>query len=120
RLTSVVLGLSRGSDGALLEPHDELVAAAAPAVTAVPDVGRDFRNAADTDPSCPTNRAWGRKILARVAASQLGVETIGAAAVGDLPTLDAIIARVQATGAAWGRQTRSSRACRPREQRGAG
>ncbi len=110
-LTSAVLGLSRGSDGVLLEPQDELVAAAvSPVAEPGSDAQHDFHNAADTDPSLGANRAWGRKILSRVAASQLGSETIAAAAVDDPATLEVVMARVQAAGADWGRRTGFERA----------
>ncbi len=110
-LTSAVLGLSRGSDGVLLEPHDELVAAAADPVAAPgADLQQEFHNAADTDPSLGANRVWGKKILSRVAASQLGVETIAAAAVDDPQALETIMARVQSAGAAWGQRSGFERA----------
>ena len=108
-LTSAVLGLSRGSDGILLEPQDDLAAAPAPAAAPVAQQ-HDFHNAADTDPSLAANRAWGRKILARVAGSQLGADTIAAAAVNDAQTLELVVARVQETGAAWGRRSGFDRA----------
>ena len=61
QLTSVVMGLTRGS---LLTPG----------TLADPDASpTPFHNAPDTDPALPANRAWGREILSRVAASRLGV-----------------------------------------------
>ncbi|TFD49557.1 aldehyde dehydrogenase family protein [Cryobacterium sp. TMT1-2-1] len=87
-LTAAVLGLTRGSAG----------------------VPSGFHNAADTDPSLPANRAWGRSILARVEGSTLGVDTIAAARVDDAGVLDGIIESVARAGAAWGQKTGAERA----------
>lgn len=95
-LTSVVLGLTRGSGGLELPPPD----------------GRadGFRNAPDTDPSRAANRAWGRRILARAAASRLGEETIAAAAVADAGRLDTLLRVVSDAGSEWGSRTGHERA----------
>ncbi|HWU57957.1 MAG TPA: aldehyde dehydrogenase family protein, partial [Microbacteriaceae bacterium] len=61
-----------------------------------------FRNEPDTDPALPANRARGRRILARVAASDLGIETIEAARVTDAATLDGVIETVRGAGERWG------------------
>ena len=61
-----------------------------------------FRNAADSDPALPANRAWAREILARIETSTAGDATIAAARVDDLATLGAIIGRVTDAAAAWG------------------
>ena len=84
-LTSVVLGLTRGSGGGLLEPPT--------AMPAAPAAG--FHNTADTDPSLAVNRAWGRRILSRSVASELGARTIADAQVVDAGHLDRIIAAVR-------------------------
>ncbi|WP_100343116.1 bifunctional proline dehydrogenase/L-glutamate gamma-semialdehyde dehydrogenase [Compostimonas suwonensis] len=101
-LTSAVLGLKRGSSSSpFSEPEYE------------PSAGEQrspFRNEPDTDPALPANRAWGRKILSRVASSQLGVDTIEAARVTDPELLERIIATVQATGAEWGNRPGADRA----------
>ena len=99
-LTSVVLGLTRGSSGSGLVEDS---AAAAPAAAAEPAVPADgFRNAADTDPSLAANRAWGRRILQQSAASDLGVASIQAAAVPAADALERIIRDVHTAGGWWG------------------
>ncbi|MFF1876827.1 proline dehydrogenase family protein [Leifsonia sp. NPDC058230] len=99
-LTSVVLGLQRGSSGDGEVGSDGLTAPAP----------SGFRNAADTDPSLAVNRAWGRRILTRSASSQLGVETIAGARVTDTAALESLIRTVQANGAAWGQRSGFERA----------
>ncbi|RII91822.1 aldehyde dehydrogenase family protein [Clavibacter michiganensis] len=98
QLTSVVMGFTRGS---LLTP-DALVD---PDASATP-----FHNAADTDPALPTNRAWGREILARVEASQLGVATIEAARIDSTDQLDDLIDGVRTAAASWGGRPGDQRA----------
>jgi RHH-type proline utilization regulon transcriptional repressor/proline dehydrogenase/delta 1-pyrroline-5-carboxylate dehydrogenase len=99
-LTGVVLGLTRGS---------------LPSAGSGPSTGSGtghggFSNEPDTDPSLPANRAWGRRILARVAASRLGVDTIAAAAVTDAAVLDSLIASVSVAGNRWGQLPGAERA----------
>ncbi|TFC93146.1 proline dehydrogenase family protein, partial [Cryobacterium sp. TmT3-12] len=89
-LTAAVLGLTRGS------------------VTTLPHTG--FHNEADTDPSLPANRAWGRRILGRVETSTLGLDAIRAARVSDPGELDRLIEAAAASGAAWGQRTGAERA----------
>ncbi|MDJ0323346.1 bifunctional proline dehydrogenase/L-glutamate gamma-semialdehyde dehydrogenase [Cryobacterium sp. PH31-AA6] len=103
-LTAAVLGLSRGSAVTALDPD----AASAAAQPATPRSG--FHNEPDTDPSLPANRAWGRRILARVDASRLGVDAIAEAAVTDADQLDSLIASVAASGEAWGQLPGAERA----------
>jgi RHH-type proline utilization regulon transcriptional repressor/proline dehydrogenase/delta 1-pyrroline-5-carboxylate dehydrogenase len=71
---------------------------------------KTFRNESDTDPSLPPNRTWGRRILAAVPDSRLGIDTIAAARVTDERMLDGILATVQSTGAQWGSIPGSARA----------
>lgn len=99
-LTSVVLGLRRGSSG------DGIVAGEPVTV----EVTRGFHNAPDTDPSLAANRSWGRKILARSATSSLGVDTIAAAAVTDATQLETLIQTVRINGEAWGARSGFDRA----------
>ncbi|MDN4598197.1 proline dehydrogenase family protein [Leifsonia virtsii] len=107
-LTSVVLGLTRGSGGIDLMPEAAPgPAAAAPAIAAQEE---GFRNAPDTDPSRAANRLWGRRILARSQGSALGVETIAASVITDAERLDEIITGVAQAGAAWGARTGHDRA----------
>ncbi|GAA5031586.1 bifunctional proline dehydrogenase/L-glutamate gamma-semialdehyde dehydrogenase [Microbacterium fluvii] len=68
-----------------------------------------FRNAADTDPALPANRAWARQVLERIDDSRLGEATIAASVVDDRRTLEAIIARVRDAGAAWGAKPAAER-----------
>ncbi|MBN9630855.1 MAG: bifunctional proline dehydrogenase/L-glutamate gamma-semialdehyde dehydrogenase [Actinobacteria bacterium] len=122
-LTSVVLGLSRGSGGGLLEPPTTaavpggpagsaaLAGSAGPVGPAVPNGPvTGFRNTADTDPSLAANRAWGRRILTRSVASELGAKTIADAQVVDAGHLDRIIAAVRTSGHAWGARSGAERA----------
>jgi RHH-type proline utilization regulon transcriptional repressor/proline dehydrogenase/delta 1-pyrroline-5-carboxylate dehydrogenase len=87
-LTAALLGLTRGSAGA----------------------PTGFHNEPDTDPSLPANRAWGRRILARVPGSQLGVDAIAAARIADAGTLDQVIETVVRNGTIWGQKTGAERA----------
>ncbi|MBN9173243.1 MAG: bifunctional proline dehydrogenase/L-glutamate gamma-semialdehyde dehydrogenase, partial [Microbacterium sp.] len=61
-----------------------------------------FRNAPDSDPALPANRAWARGILARVETSTAGDATIDAARVGDAAALEAVLTRVREAAALWG------------------
>ncbi|WP_022889584.1 proline dehydrogenase family protein [Agromyces italicus] len=104
-LTSVVLGITRGSGGAeLAEP------AASGLVPSGPGVTPGFRNEPDTDPALAPNREWGRRILARVPDTTLGLATIEAARVDDEADLEQIIATVAARGKAWGELPGAERA----------
>jgi RHH-type proline utilization regulon transcriptional repressor/proline dehydrogenase/delta 1-pyrroline-5-carboxylate dehydrogenase len=105
-LTSVVLGLQRGSSG----DAGDGVGARAGADDGGGEMQSGFRNAADTDPSLAVNRAWGRKILSRSATSELGLETIARATVTDAAALENLIRTVQANGAAWGQRSGFERA----------
>ncbi|GAA1448105.1 proline dehydrogenase family protein [Leifsonia poae] len=108
-LTSVVLGLQRGSrgDGAV----EQSLGGEAPAAGEAPVTGgAAFHNAADTDPSLAANRAWGRKILARSTNSDLGSATIAAASVTHPEQLETVISTVQSNGDAWGRRSGADRA----------
>ncbi|MFF2050669.1 proline dehydrogenase family protein [Leifsonia sp. NPDC058194] len=113
-LTSVVLGLSRGSSGGgLFDIEDPALPSAEPApVPAAPPgaAAAAFRNAPDTDPSIAANRAWGRRILSRSTASDLGIVTIEAAAVTDARRLETILRQTAAAGSAWGARSGYDRA----------
>ncbi len=69
-----------------------------------------FRNEPDTDPALAANREWGRRILARVPESRLGLDTIAAARVDDAATLETVIQTVAANGRAWGELPGADRA----------
>lgn len=116
-LTSVVLGLSRGSsgDGTVEEQEEDHTPAESPApashtIAASGSATSTFRNAPDTDPSLAANRAWGRRILARSTASDLGAATIAAASVTDATRLETILRQTVAAGAAWGARSGYERA----------
>ncbi|SDH02466.1 L-proline dehydrogenase [Leifsonia sp. 98AMF] len=109
-LTSVVLGLTRGSGGIELTPPDEAAAPGTAAAVVPSAEADDFRNAPDTDPSRATNRAWGKRILARSATSSLGAETIAGAAVRDAGRLDVILGMVAEAGREWGARSGHDRA----------
>ena len=68
-----------------------------------------FRNAADSDPALPAERAWARDILARVETSTAGDETIAASRIDDADVLEATIARVRDAGAEWGAKPAAER-----------
>ncbi|QTX03466.1 bifunctional proline dehydrogenase/L-glutamate gamma-semialdehyde dehydrogenase [Agromyces archimandritae] len=101
-LTSAVLGITRGSDGTAVAPFDP----SRDAIGATPGFG----NEPDTDPALAANRDWGRRILARVPASTLGVDTIAASRIADPTTLDTVIDGVARAGAAWGARPAAERA----------
>lgn len=107
-LTGVVLGITRGSDGG--GELDDAAASAVSQAPAGPGVTPGFRNEPDTDPALAANRAWGRRILARVPESRLGLDTIAAGRVDDAATLDGIIRTVAARGRAWGELPGAERA----------
>ncbi|WP_238072519.1 proline dehydrogenase family protein, partial [Rhodococcus zopfii] len=72
--------------------------------------GPGFANTADTDPSLPANRTWGRQILGRAAASRLGVDTIASNTVRTARQLDDLLANTAAHGRGWGRRSGAERA----------
>ncbi|MFJ3394273.1 proline dehydrogenase family protein [Leifsonia aquatica] len=123
-LTSVVLGLSRGSAGdGLFDVEDPALpsaeAASSPDSTAAPAASAPvaagtaaaaFRNAPDTDPSIAANRSWGRRILSRSTSSDLGSATIAAAAVTDATRLETILRQTVTAGTAWGTRSGYDRA----------
>ena len=69
-----------------------------------------FENTADTDPSLPANRDWGRAILGRVATSTLGNAAVEAATINDVATLNAVIDTAVEKGKAWGALSGAERA----------
>jgi len=62
---------------------------------------REFANEPDTDPSIPANRAWGKLVLERSAASRLGAKTLAAGKVATAATLERRIAATIAAGELW-------------------
>ncbi|BDZ54558.1 1-pyrroline-5-carboxylate dehydrogenase [Agromyces marinus] len=109
-LTSVVLGITRGSaaDG-------EVTDAAASAHLAGsgltgPGVTPGFRNEPDTDPALAANRDWGRRILARVPGSTLGIDTLRANRIETADELESLMTAVTERGAAWGALSGDERA----------
>ena len=108
-LTSTVLGITRGSGGIVLTDAAASVGPDDAAVTG-PGVTPGFRNEPDTDPALAANREWGRRILARVPESRLGVDTIAGARIDDHDTLETLIRSVAARGRAWGELPGSERA----------
>ncbi|MGO4298557.1 proline dehydrogenase family protein [Leifsonia sp. RAF41] len=106
-LTSVVLGLTRGSSGVeLTSPEAEPAPTDGSGASGVDG----FRNTPDTDPSRAANRAWGRRILSRAASSTLGQDSIAAAVVTEREELDRIMQMVAEAGTDWGRRTGHDRA----------
>src|SRR6476619_3067189 len=80
------------------------------AVPAAPLPHDSFENTADTDPSLPANRDWGRAILGRVLSSTLGNAAVEAATINDAETLNTVIETAVAKGKAWGALTGAERA----------
>ncbi|HET9348036.1 MAG TPA: aldehyde dehydrogenase family protein, partial [Arthrobacter sp.] len=69
-----------------------------------------FENTADTDPSLPANRDWGRAILERVPSSTLGNAAVAAATINDEQTLNTVIDTAVEKGKAWGALSGDERA----------
>jgi len=125
-LTRTVLGIARASgvgadDTVPVAPsgHAELFAGEEFVETAVfatresgvPVLGAPgFRNAPDSDPALPAGRAWAREILTRIETSGAGARTISAAKVDDAEVLEAVVRRVRASAAEWGRRPAAERA----------
>ncbi|MDR5701551.1 bifunctional proline dehydrogenase/L-glutamate gamma-semialdehyde dehydrogenase [Agromyces aerolatus] len=110
-LTSVVLGFTRGSsagDGA----DASAGASGSPEASEPtgPGVTPGFRNEADTDPALAANREWGRRILARVPDSELGVEAIREARIEQRDELETLLAKVSERGREWGERPAAERA----------
>jgi RHH-type proline utilization regulon transcriptional repressor/proline dehydrogenase/delta 1-pyrroline-5-carboxylate dehydrogenase len=85
--------------------QDRTAAPAAPVLD-----GILFENEPDTDPSIGANRAWGRAILERSAASTLGEASIAAARIDDATRLEAVIAETINAGERWAAASESHRA----------
>lgn len=60
-----------------------------------------FTNTADTDPSTPANREWGRQVLHRSTYTQLGTSTIDASHVHGPATLETLVRQTRRSGEAW-------------------
>lgn len=80
------------------------------ALPAAPLPHDSFENTADTDPSLPANRDWGRAILGRVTTSTLGNSSVEAATINDAATLNAVIDTAVEKGKAWGALSGAERA----------
>ncbi|MCI9871120.1 bifunctional proline dehydrogenase/L-glutamate gamma-semialdehyde dehydrogenase [Arthrobacter humicola] len=80
------------------------------ALPATPLPHDSFENTADTDPSLPANRDWGRAILGRVTTSTLGNASVEAATINDAATLNAVIDTAVEKGKAWGALSGAERA----------
>lgn len=109
-LTSTVLEITRGSGGLDLVAPTDAAASAAQATPAGPGVTPGFRNEPDTDPALAANREWGRRILARVPESRLGLDTIAGARIDDGAALERVIQTAADRGRAWGELPGAERA----------
>ncbi|WP_353988664.1 bifunctional proline dehydrogenase/L-glutamate gamma-semialdehyde dehydrogenase [Ruicaihuangia caeni] len=69
-----------------------------------------FTNTPDTDPALGANRAWGRAILQRAAASDAGEATVAASRVGSVAGLRHLLQAAAAAGEAWGARSAEERA----------
>lgn len=124
-LTQAVLGISRATgvdpaDTAPIAPSAEEqlfggdafveTAVYAPRQTADTAAGAPgFRNAPDTDPALPANRAWARGILSRISTSRAGDATIAAARIDDAAALESVVKTVTDAAARWGAQPAAER-----------
>lgn len=108
-LTTVVLGFTRGSSSGADGSAEASASPDASELTG-PGVTPGFRNEPDTDPALAANREWGRRILARVPESELGIETIRAARIDDRDELESLLARVAERGREWGERPAAERA----------
>jgi RHH-type proline utilization regulon transcriptional repressor/proline dehydrogenase/delta 1-pyrroline-5-carboxylate dehydrogenase len=70
-------------------------------VGAAPAPRESFRNTPDSDPAIAANRAWAGAIVARMATSRLGADTIAAHTITDESVLDERIRRAADASAAW-------------------
>ncbi|MDR6905594.1 RHH-type proline utilization regulon transcriptional repressor/proline dehydrogenase/delta 1-pyrroline-5-carboxylate dehydrogenase [Agromyces sp. 3263] len=109
-LTSTVLEITRGSGGLDLVAPTDAAASAAQTAPAGPGVTPGFRNEPDTDPALAANREWGRRILARVPESRLGLDTIAAARIDDEAALERVVQTAADRGRAWGELPGAERA----------
>ncbi|MFE7845827.1 proline dehydrogenase family protein [Microbacterium sp. NPDC057407] len=125
-LTQAVLGIARSAaadpaDTTPIAPsaEEQLFAGASFVETAVfaarqtsgPASGAPgFRNAPDTDPALPANRAWARRILDRIADSRAGDDTIAAARIDDAEALETVVTTVTDGAARWGSLPAAERA----------
>ncbi|MCI7550976.1 MAG: proline dehydrogenase family protein [Actinomycetaceae bacterium] len=69
-----------------------------------------FANTPDTDPSLPANLEWAENIAARMQNSKLGIDTIEAAHISDLDTLNSVVHAAYEGGKAWGKLSGAERA----------
>jgi len=69
-----------------------------------------FSNVADTDPSLPGNRDWGRTITERIPDSDAGVALVDEHTITDADALDSVIAGGVRAGANWSALTGAERA----------
>ncbi|WP_241483960.1 bifunctional proline dehydrogenase/L-glutamate gamma-semialdehyde dehydrogenase [Rhodococcoides fascians] len=74
------------------------------------DVAVPFANTPDTDPSSAANRRWGRGILERAEASDIGVELVTEYTVDDPVRLDELIQQTCDAGVGWGSLPSTERA----------
>ncbi|WOQ69929.1 bifunctional proline dehydrogenase/L-glutamate gamma-semialdehyde dehydrogenase [Microbacterium limosum] len=91
---------------AVYAPRERGGAARAGAAAGMPG----FANAPDSDPALPANREWAREVFERIPASTAGERTIGAARVGDVDALEAMVARVRGAAEGWGSLPAAERA----------
>ncbi|MHA0288537.1 bifunctional proline dehydrogenase/L-glutamate gamma-semialdehyde dehydrogenase [Mycobacterium sp. C3-094] len=79
----------------------------------------EFANVADTDPSLPGNRAWGRAITDRIARSQVGLALVEEHTVTGADRLETVIAAGVAAGDSWSARSGAQRAAILRRAAGA-
>ena len=122
-LTQVVLDIAAGADGAegaafvetAVYSRQELAPPAltrGSAATPEPVGAPGFTNAADSDPSLPTNREWARGVFARIAdaaSSTLGLATLKASVITEEDALDEAVARVRTGASGWGARPATER-----------
>ncbi|GEL93738.1 bifunctional proline dehydrogenase/L-glutamate gamma-semialdehyde dehydrogenase [Cellulomonas composti] len=79
------------------------------ALAAPPGPGA-FASTPDTDPAVPENREWARAVLARVADSRLGTDTITAARLDTAAQVDDVVTGARVAASSWAARSADERA----------
>ncbi|KJL20336.1 Bifunctional protein PutA [Microbacterium oxydans] len=109
-LTKAVLGISRGSDDGGREAFLETAVYSARELEQDTGGAPGFSNTVDSDPALPANREWAREVRERIATSDLGSATIGAAHLSQPDELERVVHGVHRAAPAWGGRPAAERA----------
>ncbi len=69
-----------------------------------------FENVADTDPSLPGNRAWGREVLGRIETSRVGEQAATDCFVSTREELETLVSGTHAAATTWAQRSGAERA----------